>query len=81
MLTKYWVIDGEAPAASITTEVPVAEVSKTSSKFLETVVEETTWGYLQKTAAQVEESYSAQSTVSGSEAEAKEWIAQKRSRR
>lgn len=28
MLTKYWCGDGETPAASTTTEAPVAEVKK-----------------------------------------------------
>ena len=70
------VIDGEAP----TTEAPVAEVSETPA-VSETVVEETTYEATYKPAAPVvEESYSAPaSTVSGSEAEAKEWIAQKES--
>lgn len=80
------VIDGEAPAASTTTEAPVAEVEETPA-VAETVVEETTTEatYEPATSAApaapvVEESYSAPaSTVSGSEAEAKEWIAQKES--
>ena len=77
------VIDGEAPAASTTTEAPVAEVKETSA-VSETVVEETTYEATYKPATPaapvVEESYSAPaSTVSGSEAEAKEWIAQKES--
>ena len=74
------VIDGEAPVASTTTEAPVAEVKETSA-VSETVVEETTYEATYKPAAPVvEESYSAPaSTVSGSEAEAKEWIAQKES--
>ena len=74
------VIDGEAPAASTTTEAPVAEVKETPA-VSETVVEETTYEPTYKPAAPVvEESYSAPaSTVSGSEAEAKEWIAQKES--
>ena len=77
------VIDGEAPAASTTTEAPVAEVKETPA-VSETVVEETTYepSYKPATPAApvVEESYSAPaSTVSGSEAEAKEWIAQKES--
>ena len=79
------VIDGEAPAASTTTEAPVAEVKETPA-VSETVVEETTYEPTYKPATPaapvVEESYSAPapaSTVSGSEAEAKEWIAQKES--
>ena len=74
------VIDGEAPAASTTTEAPVAEVKETPA-VSETVVEETTYEPTYKPVAPVvEESYSAPaSTVSGSEAEAKEWIAQKES--
>ena len=80
------VIDGEAPATSTTTEAPVAEVEETPA-VAETVVEETTTEatYEPATSAApaapvVEESYSAPaSTVSGSEAEAKEWIAQKES--
>ena len=74
------VIDGEAPAASTTTEAPVAEVKETPA-VSETVGEETTYEATYKPAAPVvEESYSAPaSTVSGSEAEAKEWIAQKES--
>ena len=74
------VIDGEAPAASTTTEAPVAEVKETPA-VSEPVVEETTYEATYKPAAPVvEESYSAPaSTVSGSEAEAKEWIAQKES--
>ena len=66
------VIDGEAPVAqTTTTEAPVAEVEETPA-VAETVVEETTY----------EETYEAPApatTVSGSEAEAKEWIAQKES--
>jgi len=77
------VIDGEAPAASTTTEAPVAEVKETPA-VSETVVEETTYEATYKPATPaapvVEESYSAPaSTASGSEAEAKEWIAQKES--
>ena len=77
------VIDGEAPAASTTTEAPVAEVKETPA-VSETVVEEITYEPTYKPATPaapvVEESYSAPaSTVSGSEAEAKEWIAQKES--
>ena len=73
----------EAPAASTTTEAPVAEVKETPA-VSETVVEETTYEATYKPATPaapvVEESYSAPaSTVSGSEAEAKEWIAQKES--
>ena len=70
------VIDGEAPATSTTTEVPVAEVEETPA-VAETAVEET--AYEAPTPAATE-SYSAPAaTVSGSEAEAKEWIAQKES--
>lgn len=69
------VIDGEAPAASTTTEAPVAEVEETPA-VAETVVEET----YEAPAPAAAESYSAPAaTVSGSEAEAKEWIAQKES--
>ena len=80
------VIDGEAPAASTTTEAPVAEVEETPA-VTEAAVEETTYEATYEpvapavsTATVVEESYSAPaSSVSGSEAEAKEWIAQKES--
>ena len=80
------VIDGEAPAASATTEAPVAEVEETPA-VTEAAVEETTYEATYEpaapaasTATVVEESYSAPaSSVSGSEAEAKEWIAQKES--
>ena len=76
------VIDGEAPAASTTTEAPVAEVEETPA-VAETVVEETTYEETYEAPAQAPaaaESYSAPAaTVSGSEAEAKEWIAQKES--
>lgn len=76
------VIDGEAPATSTTTEAPVAEVEETPA-VAETVVEETTYEETYEAPAQAPaatESYSAPAaTVSGSEAEAKEWIAQKES--
>ena len=76
------VIDGEAPAASTTTEAPVAEVEETPT-VAETVVEETTYEETYEAPASAPaavESYSAPAaTVSGSEAEAKEWIAQKES--
>ena len=80
------VIDGEAPAASTTTEAPVAEVEETPA-VTEAAVEETTYEATYEPAAPAastapvaEESYSAPaSSVSGSEAEAKEWIAQKES--
>ena len=74
------VIDGEAPAASTTTEAPVAEVEETPA-VAETVVEETTYeATYEAPAPAATESYSAPAaTVSGSEAEAKEWIAQKES--
>ena len=72
------VIDGEAPVAeTTTTEAPVAEVEETPA-VAETVVEETYEA--PATAPAATESYSAPAaTVSGSEAEAKEWIAQKES--
>lgn len=78
------VIDGQAPVAQTTTEAPVAEIEKTPA-VAETAVEET---YEAPAPAAAEsysapaatESYSAPAaTVSGSEAEAKEWIAQKES--
>ena len=77
------VIDGEAPATSTTTEAPVAEVEETPA-VTEAAVEETTYEATYEPAASTapvaEESYSAPaSSVSGSEAEAKEWIAQKES--
>ena len=77
------VIDGEAPVAqTTTTEAPVAEVEETPA-VAETVVEETTYEETYEAPAQAPaatESYSAPAaTVSGSEAEAKEWIAQKES--
>ncbi|MFS9256736.1 LysM peptidoglycan-binding domain-containing protein [Streptococcus infantis] len=77
------VIDGEAPVAqTTTTEAPVAEVEETPA-VAETVVEETTYEETYEAPASAPaatESYSAPAaTVSGSEAEAKEWIAQKES--
>ena len=76
------VIDGEAPATSTTTEAPVAEVEETPA-VAETVVEETTYEETYEAPASAPaaaESYSAPAaTVGGSEAEAKEWIAQKES--
>ena len=77
------VIDGEVPVAqTTTTEAPVAEVEETPT-VAETVVEETTYEETYEAPAQAPaatESYSAPAaTVSGSEAEAKEWIAQKES--
>ena len=76
------VIDGAAPVAeTTTTEAPVAEVEETPA-VAETVVEETTYEetYEAPASAPAAESYSAPAaTVSGSEAEAKEWIAQKES--
>jgi len=76
------VIDGQAPVASTTTEAPVAEVEETPA-VAETVVEETTYEETYEAPASAPaaaESYSAPAaTVSGSEAEAKEWIAQKES--
>ena len=84
-IDQVLVIDGEAPVAeTATTEAPVAEVEETPA-VAETVVEET----YETPAPAVAESYSAPAatesysapaaTVSGSEAEAKEWIAQKES--
>ena len=84
-IDQVLVIDGEAPVAeTTTTEAPVAEVEETPA-VAETVVEET----YEAPAPAVTESYSAPAatesysapaaTVSGSEAEAKEWIAQKES--
>ena len=77
------VIDGVAPVAeTTTTEAPVAEVEETPA-VAETVVEETTYEETYSAPASAPaaaESYSAPAaTVSGSEAEAKEWIAQKES--
>ena len=77
------VIDGAAPVAeTTTTEAPVAEVEETPT-VAETVVEETTYEETYEAPASAPaatESYSAPAaTVSGSEAEAKEWIAQKES--
>ena len=77
------VIDGAAPVAeTTTTETPVAEVEETPA-VAETVVEETTYEETYSAPASAPaaaESYSAPAaTVSGSEAEAKEWIAQKES--
>lgn len=77
------VIDGAAPVAeTTTTEAPVAEVEETPA-VAETVVEETTYEETYEAPASAPaaaESYSAPAaTVSGSEAEAKEWIAKKES--
>lgn len=77
------VIDGATPVAeTTTTEAPVAEVEETPA-VAETVVEETTYEETYEAPASAPaaaESYSAPAaTVSGSEAEAKEWIAQKES--
>ena len=84
-IDQVLVIDGEAPVAqTTTTEAPVAEVEETPA-VAETVVEETTYEETYEAPASASapaaaESYSAPaSTVSGSEAEAKEWIAQKES--
>jgi len=81
-IDQVLVIDGEAPVAqTTTTEAPVAEVEETPA-VAETVVEETTYEetYEAPASAPAAESYSAPAaTVSGSEAEAKEWIAQKES--
>ena len=84
-IDQVLVIDGAAPVAeTTTTEAPVAEVEETPA-VAETVVEETTYEETYEAPAPASapaaaESYSAPaSTVSGSEAEAKEWIAQKES--
>ena len=84
-IDQVLVIDGEAPVAqTATTEAPVAEVEETPA-VAETVVEETTYEETYEapssaSAPAAAESYSAPAaTVSGSEAEAKEWIAQKES--
>ena len=80
-IDQVLVIDGEAPVAqTTTTEAPVAEVEETPV-VAETVVEETTYEETYSAPAPaVAESYSAPAaTVIGSEAEAKEWIAQKES--
>ena len=80
-IDQVLIIDGEAPVAqTTTTEAPVAEVEETPA-VAETVVEETTYEETYEAPAPAAaESYSAPvATVSGSEAEAKEWIAQKES--
>jgi len=82
-IDQVLVIDGVAPVAeTTTTEAPVAEVEETPA-VAETVVEETTYEETYEAPASAPaaaESYSAPAaTVSGSEAEAKEWIAQKES--
>ena len=82
-IDQVLVIDGEAPVAqTTTTEAPVAEVEETPA-VAETVVEETTYEETYEAPASAPaaaESYSAPAaTVGGSEAEAKEWIAQKES--
>ena len=82
-IDQVLVIDGEAPVAqTTTTEAPVAEVEETPA-VAEAVVEETTYEETYEAPASAPaaaESYSAPAaTVSGSEAEAKEWIAQKES--
>jgi len=83
-IDQVLVIDGAAPVAeTTTTEAPVAEVEETPA-VAETVVEETTYEATYEAPAPAApaatESYSAPAvTVSGSEAEAKEWIAQKES--
>ena len=65
------VIDGEAPATSATTaEAPVAAPAAT---------ETTTYEAPAASVTAAEETSASTSTVSGSEAEAKEWIAQKES--
>ena len=77
-IDQVLVIDGATPVAeTTTTEAPVAEVEETPA-VAETVVEETYEAPASAPAAA--ESYSAPAaTVIGSEAEAKEWIAQKES--
>ncbi|MDO6228747.1 LysM peptidoglycan-binding domain-containing protein [Streptococcus infantis] len=85
-IDQVLVIDGAAPVAETTTTeapvAPVAEVEETPA-VAETVVEETTYEETYEAPASAPaaaESYSAPAaTVSGSEAEAKEWIAQKES--
>lgn len=82
-IDQVLVIDGAAPVAeTTTTEAPVAEVEETPA-VAETVVEETTYEETYEAPASAPaaaDSYSAPAaTVSGSEAEAKEWIAQKES--
>ena len=82
-IDQVLVIDGAAPVAeTTTTEAPVAEVEETPA-VAETVVEETAYEETYEAPASAPaaaESYSAPAaTVSGSEAEAKEWIAQKES--
>ena len=82
-IDQVLVIDGTAPVAeTTTTEAPVAEVEETPA-VAETVVEETTYEETYEAPAPAPaaaESYSAPAaTVIGSEAEAKEWIAQKES--
>ena len=82
-IDQVLVIDGTAPVAeTTTTEAPVAEVEETPA-VAETVVEETAYEETYEAPASAPaaaESYSAPATtVSGSEAEAKEWIAQKES--
>ena len=80
-IDQVLVIDGEAAVAeTTTTEAPVAEVEETPA-VAETVVEEATYeATYEAPAPAAAESYSAPAaTVSGSEAEAKEWIAQKES--
>ena len=71
------VIDGEAPATSATTaEAPVAAPAATETTTYEAPAASVT--VAEETVATTEASAST-STVSGSEAEAKEWIAQKES--
>ena len=71
------VIDGEAPATSATTaEAPVAAPAATETTTYEAPAASVT--VAEETVATTETSAST-STVSGSEAEAKEWIAQKES--
>ena len=73
-IDQVLVIDGAAPVAeTTTTEAPVAEVEETPA------VEETSAPAAATPAPVAEESTTPAATVSGSEAEAKEWIAQKES--
>ena len=74
------IIDGPAAAVAATTsttyEAPATTEATTEAVTYEAEANETTY---EAPAAVVEESYTAPATVSGSEAEAKEWIAQKES--
>ena len=73
------VIDGEAPATSTTSTTSTTSAATAEAPVVAPAATETTT-YEAPAAPVVEESYSAPAaTVSGSEAEAKEWIAQKES--